>query len=122
MLRLVRYEIERFEQLVGDPVCHRGISTGRSCGEITSKTYKPTYGGACGGQTCDSSYFTIEGPNLRCWPGDSGGPVFKERDAYGSYMAQSASSTQAGDCHLLVYMEIGEINGYPADLGVLRDP
>jgi hypothetical protein len=50
----------------------------------------------------------------------SGGPVFFLNDAYGSYMAQSSSGQAAGDCHLIIYMEIGEMNGGPANLSVLR--
>lgn len=119
VLRFVTGQEYRSEQLVGDFVCHRGITTKYSCGTITSKTYRPTYGGACGTETCEHRFFTVEGPSLKCWPGDSGGPWFNNTTAYGLYMGQASNGPDAGDCVFAIYMGIDSINGYPADLSLL---
>ena len=53
--------------------CHRGITSGYSCGAIQSVTYQPTYANACGGMTCSGVFGQVKYANAS---GDSGGAVF----------------------------------------------
>lgn len=94
----------RASQSVGGYVCHRGKTTGYSCGYIDSKTYQPTYANACNGVTCSSVWIRVSGDNLKCFPGDSGGPWFIGTSAYGMYKGQSSSGTSASDCNWAIYM------------------
>lgn len=93
----------RSSQAVGGYVCHRGKTTGYSCGDIASKTFQPTYSNACPGVTCASVWIRVEGPSLKCFPGDSGGPWFIAYTAYGLYKGQSSSGTSSGDCKWAFY-------------------
>jgi streptogrisin C len=90
-------------QSVGGYVCHRGKTTGYSCGDIASKTFQPTYPNACPGVTCASVWIRVEGSSLKCYPGDSGGPWFIAYTAYGIYKGQSSSGTSSGDCDWAFY-------------------
>ncbi len=94
----------RSSQAVGGYVCHRGKTTGYSCGDIESKTFRPTYTNACPGVTCASVWIRVKGSSLKCYPGDSGGPWFLVYDAYGIYKGQSSSGTSAGACNWAFYM------------------
>ena len=94
----------RSSQSVGGYVCHRGKTTGYSCGYIDTKTYKPTYTNACNGVTCSSVWVKVSGPSLECYPGDSGGPWFLVYSAYGIYKGQSSSGTTASGCNWAFYM------------------
>lgn len=120
VLRAVTGQEYRYEQSVGDFVCHRGLTAKYSCGTITSKTYQPLYEGACGSETCDHYFFTVGGTNLGCWPGDSGGPWFNSTTAYGLYMGQSSQGPGYGECNFAIYMAISLINGYPANISLLQ--
>ena len=93
----------RSSQSVGGYVCHRGKTTGYSCGDIASTTFQPTYPNACPGTTCASVWVRVAGPSLRCFPGDSGGPWFIAYEAYGLYKGQSSSGTSSGDCSWAFY-------------------
>ncbi len=75
-LRTVRGTVSRAYQDVGFWVCHQGKTTGYSCGTIKSTTYRPSWSGACNGQTCQSTFIRVEGSGLKCAVGDSGGPFF----------------------------------------------
>ena len=94
----------RSQQSVGGYVCHRGKTTGYSCGNIDSKTFAPTYTNACPGTTCSSVWVRVSGDNLKCFPGDSGGPWFLVYSAYGIYKGQSSSGSDADDCNWAFYM------------------
>jgi streptogrisin C len=94
----------RSEQSVGGYVCHRGKTTGYSCGTIQTKTFAPTYANACPGTTCSPVWIRVSGSNLKCFPGDSGGPWFLVYTAYGIYKGQSSSGTAAGGCTWAFYM------------------
>lgn len=96
----------RSSQTVGGYVCHRGKTTGYSCGNIQSKTFKPTYTNACPGVTCASVWIRVAGSSLKCFPGDSGGPWFLVYDAYGIYKGQSSSGTTAAGCNWAFYMAV----------------
>jgi len=93
----------RSQQIVGSYVCHRGKTTGYSCGNIVSKTFRPTYANACNGVRCASVWIRVKGRNLKCSPGDSGGPWFNAYTAYGLHKGASSSGTSAGDCNWAFY-------------------
>lgn len=94
----------RSSQALFSYVCHRGKTTGYSCGIIVSKWFKPTYANACPGVTCASVWIRVAGSSLKCFPGDSGGPWFLVYTAYGIYKGQSSSGTSAGGCNWAFYM------------------
>jgi hypothetical protein len=94
----------RSQQSVGGYVCHRGKTTGYSCGTIQTKTFAPTYTNACPGTTCSSVWVRVSGSSLECFPGDSGGPWFLVFRAYGIYKGQSSSGTTAAGCNWAFYM------------------
>lgn len=106
----------RSNQNVGDYVCHRGKTTGYSCGTIESRTFQPTWTNACNGVTCSSVWMKVSGSALECYPGDSGGPWFLNTDAYGIYKGQSSSGTTASDCDWAVYMAVNYVPGLGVSL------
>jgi streptogrisin C len=103
-------------EIDGSYTCHRGRSTENSCGTVTSVTYIPTYNNACPGTTCAPLWVRAAGSNLRCYPGDSGGPFYNGWYAYGIYKGQSSSGTSASDCDWVVFMGIGYIQAINVDL------
>lgn len=94
----------RSSMSVGGYACHRGKTTGYSCGYIDSTTFQPTYTNACNGVTCASVWIRVSGGSLECFPGDSGGPWFIAYSAYGIYKGQSSSGTTSSDCNWAFYM------------------
>lgn len=100
----------------GDWVCHRGKTTGYSCGTVSTITYRPTYDNACPGTTCSATWVQMSGASLRCYPGDSGGVVFLNFSAYGIYKGQSSSGSGAGQCSWMIYMAIDYISSIGATL------
>ncbi|HYW09048.1 MAG TPA: S1 family peptidase [Longimicrobium sp.] len=102
----------RSSTAVGNTACHRGKTTGYSCGAVSSTTYQPTY--SCGGTTCSATYISVTGANLACAGGDSGGPWFNGQTAFGLHVAGSSSGTAPGQCALAVYMSTDLL----ANLGV----
>lgn len=95
--------VDRADSL-GDLVCHRGSTTGYSCGTVTSINYRPTWDGACHGVTCAAEWVQVTGPQLACYGGDSGGPVFAGGAAYGFLKGAMYTGTGRGECDWLVYM------------------
>jgi hypothetical protein len=87
----------------GHSVCHRGKTTNYSCGTVTSITYRHS---DCGSETCAATWIRVEGSQLRCYFGDSGGPWFHNTTAYGIYWGQSSSGTSASDCDRAIYMAV----------------
>jgi hypothetical protein len=104
----------RQDQPAGTFVCHQGISTGYSCGNVASRTFSPGWTNACPGTTCANTWIQVDGSSLRCFPGDSGGPWFVSGNAYGIYKGQSSSGTTAEGCNWAVYMAID----YKSEIGV----
>jgi hypothetical protein len=102
--RLLTGRRYRSSTAAGNNVCHRGISTGYSCGYVQQTNYRPTFDGACGTDVCDPVYVTVTGPDLACFPGDSGGPIFASQTAFGLDKAGTRNGTARGQCGLLVYM------------------
>ncbi len=90
----------------GDFVCHRGSTTGYSCGNVQNRSYRPTYANACPGTTCDAVWIQVSGTDLRCFPGDSGGPWFLVNSAYGVYKGQSSSGSGAGQCTWAIFTSV----------------
>ncbi|MGI5286131.1 S1 family peptidase [Nonomuraea polychroma] len=100
----------------GDYVCHRGKTTGYSCGTVASISYRPTWDNACPGTTCSATWIRVTGSSLACYPGDSGGPWFNASSAYGIYKGQSSSGTGQGQCRFAVYMAINYISSINVSL------
>lgn len=101
---------------VGNAVCHRGISSGYSCGTVDSVTYQPTFAGACGSVTCASTYIRVSGANLACANGDSGGPFFNGQTAFGTLKTVSSSGSAPGQCNYATYMSTDYISGLGVSL------
>jgi len=102
---------------IGDIVCHRGKTTGYSCGKVYSKTYKPT---VCGAQVCASTWVAVEPstevqPTLACAGGDSGGPWFTETLALGTLQSISALE-EIGLCFRAVYMSVDKFDALGLEL------
>lgn len=79
-------------QMFGHPVCHFGITSGKSCGEVTMINYDPQYSTCGPSGNCLPIYVKVEGPSLVGCGGDSGGPWHQGRKAYGTH---SGSETVA---------------------------
>lgn len=92
----------------GAYVCHRGAATGYSCGTVSSIVYQPP-SAVCNGQTCSAVWIRASGPSLKCYLGDSGGPVFYDNRAYGIYSGQSSSGTTISGCNFMYYMGINYV-------------
>jgi len=88
----------------GNEVCHRGITTGYSCGTVDITNYRPTTAEFCGAVTCDPVWVTVTGPKLACSEGDSGGPVFASQTAFGLFIAGIFTGPAKGQCSLGIYM------------------
>lgn len=101
------------------PACHRGATTGYSCGLVQQTNYKPTYTNACGSQACDSTWVTVvpdASRSLACYGGDSGGSVFNSQKALGLLKGTSASGSSPGQCNFYIYMTLDYL---PAGWSVL---
>lgn len=94
----------RSSTAAGNNVCHRGITTGYSCGYVDQTNYRPTYSGACGSVSCDAVWVIVSGADLACYPGDSGGPVFASQTAFGLLKGTSSNGTARGQCNFFIYM------------------
>lgn len=89
----------------GNQVCHRGATTGYSCGLVGLTNYKPTYSGACGSVACSAVWVTVNGDSqTACYPGDSGGPVFASQTAFGLLKGTNATGSAKGQCSFFIYM------------------
>lgn len=66
-------QLNNGENIQGMSACHRGKTTGYTCGTVMSVQYQPTYAGACPGGTCEAR-FVLAG-DTEGQGGDSGGPV-----------------------------------------------
>jgi hypothetical protein len=102
----------------GSYVCHYGKTTGQSCGEVTSTSYRPVNEGSCTGTgVCNSTWVRLEGPDLACGNGDSGGPVFAYETAFGVWNGASKTGTAKGQCNYAYYSSVDWIQrGLGADI------
>ena len=87
---------------VGDYKCHRGTTTGYSCGTVSTIYLSPD---ACGPSiVCDYTWIQVDDAgSLRCFVGDSGGPVGLENAAAGWYWGQYSGGQGVGQCGDFVY-------------------
>ncbi|HYW17240.1 MAG TPA: hypothetical protein VE891_13945 [Allosphingosinicella sp.] len=92
----------------GDNVCHRGVRTLYSCGLVKQTNYTPLDSAGnparCGAVACGPYYVRVEGPELACYQGDSGGPVFASTVAFGLLKTAAATGTLPGQCIRMTYM------------------
>jgi hypothetical protein len=104
-LRAVTGTVARSSQAIGSMVCKYGMTTGRTCGYIQSKSIDlgPNHNGTFIRVDSRSAY------NNLSEPGDSGGPWFVEDKAYGTHFG--APGDDANDS---IYMAIN----YISSLGV----
>lgn len=97
--RTVDAAATRSSLTVDGTACHRGATTGYSCGSIVTKTDQPSGAGCPISPTaCSSTWIIVEGDNLACSGGDSGGPWFFGSTAYGILWAAAFEGTDPGDC------------------------
>ncbi len=84
--------------MMGRYVCSFGISSGRSCGTVTSIDHDPGHDNCqYWWNDCDDIWVKVEesnGSSIETCGGDSGGPVFVGRTAYGII-----STSQNVDCN-----------------------
>ena len=108
---------------IDDNVCHRGEVTKYSCGYVKQTNYTPVdqYGTPlrCGAVACGPYYVRVEGPELACYNGDSGGPVFASTVAFGLLKTGAASGTAKGQCARMSYMST---DGLPTGWSLLYGP
>jgi PKD domain len=103
-LRHVERTRHRYEQPLKQWVCKYGKATGRTCGELDSKSYDP-------GTAFNGTFMRVEGFDVNLSEeGDSGGPWFVEFDAYGI----QAGAPNGGNSNDAYYMAIN----YVSSLGV----
>lgn len=91
-------DIDRLD-MVDDYVCHAGVKSGVSCGEVSDIDIVPDHDSACLSAKneeveCDGVFVQIYGKTLEGCRGDSGGPVYQLGKAYGILM----TATDATDC------------------------
>lgn len=89
----------RASTAVGQQVCHRGATSGYSCGLVSQTNYAPTTSGACGTVACSPVYIRVAGDaQTACAVGDSGGPVFIGQTAVGILKMTASSGSAKGQC------------------------
>lgn len=97
---------------VGQLLCHRGKTTGYSCGLVTSTAYAPPASwNVCGSSACAAKWVRVSGVDLANRRGDSGGPWFSGGYAYGIHTGGLIADTGAW----AAYNPISRIGG----LGVI---
>lgn len=99
----------RSNQAIGAMVCKYGMTTGRTCGDIYSKSFAPSYINNANDTFIHVSA-TSQYPDLSD-AGDSGSPWFVEQTAYGIHSGGFISGSFEGDA---IYMAIN----YISSLGV----
>lgn len=111
---------------VGQNYCHYGMTTGFSCGDVTSVAYKPVQsnGGAlCGPSNniqCSNTWIALVppsgSPGLACAGGDSGGPWFVSTVAVGIHSMGASRGNAIGQCDLAIYMSTDRLNAIGVQL------
>jgi hypothetical protein len=102
----------RANQAVGDYVCKNGLTTGYTCGNISSTTYSPSYV-----TNANATFIRVHnnaGTPLR-GGGDSGGPWFLVNTAYGTH-----SGSPGADPNDALYMAINYVSAL--NVSVLTAP
>lgn len=107
-----RYQEGEGSAQEGSLVCHRGMNSGYSCGNVTSPySTIGTYCGENGEYICAYSYVEIPGVNYnqaKCVPGDSGGPWSNGTRAYGIHWG--------GNSSVCLYSKVGYL---PSNLNLI---
>jgi len=80
--------------MIDDYICHTGDKSGISCGRITSLAHQPDHSEACFSSRgteidCARTFILVEGDYLRACNGDSGGPWYRNGEAYGLHMGSN---------------------------------
>ena len=94
---VVKGQVDRLD-MADRYVCHRGKSSGSSCGTVDKIHYRPTHSKACrvssGGDytACHNVFVRVHGPDLQACKGDSGGPWYMGNKAYGIHKASSSEN------------------------------
>jgi len=109
---------------IGDRACHRGITTGYSCGTVENKSYMPEWncGPVLNPLACLDTWVKIVPPSmvstlgLACSGGDSGGPVLIGTLAVGIFIGGKSYSKSIGGCDYGVYMSTDRVIGLGLDL------
>lgn len=101
---LITGKVARASQPIGAFVCKSGVTTHKTCGEIETKNYAPSWVPSAAGtfiavvnNLCSNM---IDG-------GDSGGPVWIGSDAWGT----SSGYDSGGGCERLIYMASNYVEG-----------
>ena len=112
----------RRSQMINDHVCHTGKTTGVSCGTVTNVAYQPTWGGACGSDTCNAVFVRVDGPALKACDGDSGGPWWRYRTAYGIHKGgnDTGETCQTDENRYAIFSAVIQVENY-LDAAVLED-
>lgn len=76
----------------GQYLCHRGKTSGYNCGTVVTTSYAPS-SSLCPGGACAAVFVRVQGINLLCQGGDSGGPWFISGAAYGIHKGGSDPRT-----------------------------
>lgn len=104
-VRNVTGTLHRNNQVVGSMVCKFGRTTGRTCGNIGSKSFAPNYV-----NSASSTFIRVDAtanfPDLSAG-GDSGGPWYLEQIAYGTHSGGFNGGSNDGDS---IYMAINYIS------------
>lgn len=106
--RFITATKSRDQQVVGEFICKYGITTGQTCGTISSKTFQPSWV-----PSASPTYIYVTGGSVNLSEGgDSGGPWFSGETAYGTHSGGGNGS--GGVLNDAIYMAID----YIAPLGV----
>lgn len=97
---------------IGQVLCQRGHASGYSCGEVVNKNASSK----CGKLPCGNTWVRLEGPDLACTRGDSGGPVFYQNSAYGMIKAASSRNPSPGACYGVTFMSVDFIHSLGFEL------
>ena len=94
----------------GDFVCRFGVASGFSCGVVVSTNYDPSYD-VCGWWLgCDNRWVKVESSTLKSCGGDSGGPWFQGRTAYGVHSgSDNASDCTAGGTEFAIFTAMDDV-------------
>ena len=106
-----------------DSVCHYGIGSGTSCGTVIAIHFDPgDYCGPSGLDPCDATWVQVDGNQIDCWRGDSGGPVFwgSPANVYGTLIFGNIDLI-TDECYWWAFMSIGFVTSGGMNLEVLLE-
>lgn len=104
----------------GDHVCLSRKQHGVSCGTVTNINYQPSSGN-CGPSPCNAVFVRVEGPALAACRGDSGGPWWRYRTAYGIHKGgNNADECDSQGTDYAIFSAVHEVEDF-LDVEVLED-